>query len=166
MYNNMKTLLPLLLLLLITGLTAFKSTNPPVNDQDIVLLKDTNVRSALETLMKSGHPYGFVTIEVKGTEKFVQFAGCISTGLLFDLPTNQLNEAELEKAIAVLKPYGIEHETRVTYKDESKTEIRRQLSLFSKNLKGDVNLAVELTSRVIIDVFGENEDATLIIKGN
>jgi hypothetical protein len=162
----MKTLVPLLLLFLITGLSAFKSTNPPVNHQDIILLKDTNVRSALETLMKSGHPYGFVIVEVKGTEKFVQFVGCKSAGLMFDLPTGQLSEAELEKAIAVLKPYGIELETRVTYKGESKTEIKRQLSLFSKNIKDDINLAVELTSRIIINVFGEDENTEILITTN
>lgn len=133
-------------------------------DKGTTLLKDERIRTELLSMMKKEGPYTFLIFEEPKSGKFVQFAGNQNEELLFDLPSDQLSKDELQKASKILKGYDIKHETSPTYTDETETVENGTLSAFSKRINNDIDLAVELTSRVMIDVFGFDEKVTLKIE--
>jgi len=128
------------------------------------LLSEGKIRSELTKMMDKEGPYTFVIIEEPESGKFVQFAGNKNEELLFDFPSEQLSKKEFELASKILLNYDIHHETSPTYTDESETTQNGTLSTFSKRIKNDVDLAVELTSKIMIDVFEFDENITLKIE--
>lgn len=127
-------------------------------------LKDPAIRTAIEEMMQKEGPYTFVIFEEPNSGKFVQFAGNKKEELMFDLPSDQMSPPQLEKAKKILAGYGIYHETSPTYSDETETKVVGEMNLFSKRLNNDIDLAVELTSRIMIDVYGFDENTQLKIE--
>ncbi|WP_298902208.1 hypothetical protein [uncultured Psychroserpens sp.] len=132
--------------------------------QGTAKLKDDRIRAELVKMMEKKGPYTFVIFEEPNSGKFVQFAGNKNEELLFDLPSDQLSKTQLENAKNILKTYDIIHETSPTYTDETETAENGSLSTFSKRINNDIDLAIELTSRVMIDVFGFDEHVKLSIE--
>jgi hypothetical protein len=60
------------------------------------------VRRALYALLQRDGDDAFVIFEDQRTQKFVQFAGSSSEGLLLDLPLQALTGAERERAAVIL----------------------------------------------------------------
>lgn len=60
------------------------------------------VRKALYALLQRDGEDAFVIFEDQRTQKFVQFAGSASEGLLLDLPFQALTDAERERATVIL----------------------------------------------------------------
>jgi len=127
-------------------------------------LKDERIRAELVKMMEKDGPFTFVIFEESNTGKFVQFAGNKNQELTFDFPSNQLSKEEFQKANEILKKYSIEHKIEPTYTDETETEVAGSISSFTKRINNDIDLAIELISRVMIDVFGFNENIELNIE--
>lgn len=133
-------------------------------DKGKALLSDERIRIELEMMMEKEGPYTFVIFEEEETGKFVQFAGNKNEELLFDFPSAQLSKEEFERAGEVLEEYDIKHETSPTYTDETEAVENGSLSTFSKHLDDDIDLAVELTSVVMVEVLGFDKDVRLKVQ--
>ena len=162
----MKSTFSLIIIALFLSLHACNGINDSSSTDKTILLKDPRIALELEQMIKSEDPYAFVTFEVAGTGKFVQFSSNKHADLAFDLPSKQLTPEELQKATSVLETYDIFHETSVMYEDETETEVVGEMDLFNKDIDRDVSLAIELTSRIILEVFGEDENVKLVITTN
>ena len=114
-------------------------------------------------MMAKEGPHSFVIFEEPISGKYVQFAGNKNEDLLFDLPSDQLSKEEFDKAKAILATYDITHEISPTYTDATETVEAGTLAVFSKHIDNDIDLAVELTSRIMVDVFGFDTTVELTI---
>ena len=129
-----------------------------------VKLKDNRIRDEIEKMMKKDGPHTFVIFEEPLSGKFVQFAGNKQEELLFDLPSDQMDKEELERAKKILSEYGIIHQTSPTYSDETEMEIVGTLNVFSKRINNDIDFAEELASRVMTEIFGFSKNIELKIE--
>lgn len=132
--------------------------------KEITQLKDERIRTELVKMMNKKGPYTFVIFEEVKSGKFVQFAGNKNEELLFDFPSQQLSKDQFQRAEALLNNYAIKHETSPTYTDETETTVNGTFSTFSKRINNDIDLAVELTSKIMIDVFGFDENVKFKIE--
>lgn len=156
--------MPRLIFLLVFAIGLGACSQSSKSDQEIVLLTDKNIRTKLVELMEKEDGFRFVTFIEPYTGKFVQFGGEEKNELIFDLPCEQLSHSELKKAVAILKTYNIVHQYRPAYSDETETEEVGTFSVFDQKIEGDPDLGVELTSRIMIDVFGFKKDIKLEVK--
>ncbi|MFS4466842.1 hypothetical protein [Maribacter sp. 2210JD10-5] len=121
------------------------------NEKNKVLLQDQRIQKTLEELLLKETPNAAVIFEEPSTQKFIQFAGSKTEELLFDFPSSQLSAAEFEKATTILKEYQIEHHAGT-------------FSTFSKPIEKNIDLAIELISKIMIEVLGTDEDVKLTIQ--
>lgn len=118
---------------------------------------------ALINLLQEEDPYAFVIIEEPKSKHFVQFARAKENDLLFDLPTQQMSEDEFKKATELLANYGIEPKTIKMYSDQSLSEVKGEVTVFSNSIHQNIDLAIELTEQVLSNVFGISMDTPLEI---
>ncbi len=124
------------------------------------------IYAALERLLARSNQDAFLIIEEPKSQKFVQFAGSSEEPLIFDLPAQGLSEEELERAKALFADYDIEMEATPIYEDESMERIVDQQYGFSAILDQELELAVELASLVLLEVYGLEADAKLTLEEN
>ena len=154
-----------ILLLALMGTVLLACTQPQQNTpKGKPQLQDERIRAELVKLMEKEGPYTFVVFEEPSTGKFVQFAGSKNEELLFDLPSDQLSKEEFDRAKAILATYDITHEISPTYTDATETVEAGTLAVFSTHINNDIDLAVELTSRIMMDVFGFDATVELTIQ--
>ncbi len=95
----------------------------------------------------------FLIITVRGTDKFVQFAGGAGEDLLLDLPRATLTDAEFERAGRFLPAVG------VSMAGES------DMPSFSANFGSDVDAAAEAVGVVLMRVYEFDAAAGLEFEG-
>lgn len=98
----------------------------------------------------------FAIMEEPETESFVQFAFDEGDGLVFDCPTMSFDEEELEKAVAVMKRFGINHENPAG----------DDFSSFTANIGMNIELAAQIATAVFTEIFMFSEDVRFDITIN
>ena len=123
------------------------------------------IRIALKALLKRDDFDAFIIIREQNTNKFIQFA--INEGsLLFDFPSNQLNDNQLNIAKKILSPYQILFEVQKAYDPDDNTKVVGEFGGFSKKINNDFDQAIEIIEKIITQVFDVNGEINLIIDEN
>lgn len=110
------------------------------------------VRQSLGRLLERCGEGTCVIIEDTKTEKFVQFAGVESEGLIFDLPREAMSDKELARAKKVLPTMGIVFGKRDLY-DKPDGEVVGRWSGFSLDLGSDIESATNAVMLVFEKVY-------------
>lgn len=129
----------------------------PYNAQRNEMIKEVamkeRIKHALQTIMQNKGDDWFIIIEEPEQEKFVQFAFDEGEGLIFDLPFQALNKTELAKARKLMAEFSITPEAQPAFDQHSGKEIGKQES-FNAQVGGDLELAINLSYRVFVEVYG------------
>jgi hypothetical protein len=112
----------------------------------------SNIRRWIENMTQLEGDGWYIIFQEPTSDKFVQFAWGEHDGLLFDLPTQQLSTAELDKAKGLLRKHHIPLET-----DDG-------IDQFIKRIGPEKDLAAELAHTVLYQVYGFAEDTTLSVR--
>ena len=132
----------------------YKQKNSQMKKSELTNQQKEEIRSALESLLQKEGLDAFVIIDETNSGKFVQFA-VNENQLLFDLPTGQLNDNQLDKAKSILAEFEIFHQVQ-----------RNEFGVFTKEIGGDVDLAIEIVERLIKEVFNIEGNIKLLIEEN
>lgn len=112
------------------------------------------VTSALKEMLDA-RTDPFLIIEVAGTKKYIQFYN-ENPGILLDLPTNTLNQAEIDKASVFFEKHGIEkRETIATNVNNRKEFVILGWRHVYKN--SDLEKVVSITLEALSEIYGINE---------
>jgi hypothetical protein len=144
-YKQMKglTILTICCFIVISCIKNQESKN--MHNQEII-------KEALSSLLTRNNDDAFVIIEDEAKNKFVQFAGNSTQDLLLDLPSQTLNEHELERAKLLFKKYDVYFEKWDVY-DEPGGKVSGQQYGFSMNLGDDVDKAAHITISIFTEVY-------------
>lgn len=123
------------------------------------------IESALSRLLVRTEGNAFVIIEHRASGKFVQFAGSKSEPLLLDLPRQALNNAELERAIVLVRGLGADLE-KWPMLDRPSGEVVGTESGFQLKLGQDTKQAADLALRIFAEVFQLPRDSPLSLEEN
>jgi len=123
------------------------------------------IRAALERLTLRGNKDAFVIIEDKGTGRFVQYAGGLTQGLLFDLPVQGLTPQELSRAACVLGRYGVYLEQHPMYDRPGGRKVGTSLAL-NRDLGRDIEAATEIAYAALTEIYMVREPIDLSIEEN
>ncbi len=123
------------------------------------------IKNALEVLFKREHKYSFVMINETTTDKYVQFS-ISDSELMFDMPTNQLNAAEKVRAKKVMKKYKISSKQLKFHDPNDSTKIVLELETYNKKIGVDIDLAIKITEKTIVDVFKVDKEIKITIDEN
>ncbi|WP_170110166.1 caspase family protein [Flavilitoribacter nigricans] len=110
------------------------------------------LRKAFQDLQQRTNSDAFVIIQEEKSGKFVQFAGGKGQEIFFDLPTINWEEDQKALAVQVLKPFGIELE-EMQLGSRKKPRTDPDMIHFNHIVGQDIDLALELISRVMLDVY-------------
>jgi hypothetical protein len=127
--------------------------------------KKRDIRTALNMLLGRQKDDAFVIIEDRKSKKFVQFAGGAGQGLHFDLPSQPLSLEEMNRAKVVLAEYGIQMEEWEVYDRPGGKVVGMQRG-FQADLGLDLDQAVEIVWRVLMDVYRFDQDFPMGIEEN
>lgn len=135
------------------------SQDSPKTKPGIQLLADRTIeriRTALHQLLTRTNEDAFVIISEEASGRFVQFAGGAENDLLFDLPTFDMDRTMISQIREVLKDYdpGLQ-----------KAKLNPG-TIFNLEIDRDVELALVITSRIMIEAFGFNQDVDLHLEEN
>ena len=122
---------------------------PTGNAMDLSNIEE-DINQAVDELVRKEGDGWFMIIEDSRTRKFVQFVWGATEGLTFDLPSQTLNQVELERAKKVLANYDIVLETWELY-DRPNGKVVGEQSGFNK----DISNSPELAKKIALDVFLE-----------
>ena len=131
---------------------------------DTPLLADASVkrlRKAFLDLMERTNSDAFIIVQEALSKQFVQFSGGAEQELLFNLPTVALDSDVIARAMMVLKDYGIGLTPSQYYTDSSMTEKMEAVIDFNQKIGRDPELAIELVSRVMMEVYGFDREAEM-----
>ena len=111
---------------------------------------ERDINQAVDELVRKEGDGWFMIIEDPRTRKFIQFAWGATEGFIFDLPSQALDQIELQRAKEVLSNYDIVLETWAVY-DRPNGKVVGEQSGFNK----DIGDAPELAKKIALDVFKE-----------
>ena len=118
------------------------------------------IREGLEALLRvDGSPI-YVSVEDVATGNLLQFAGSSKDKLFFNLPAKQFTKSEIRRARSVLNPYKIRYTEEPLFLDEQGNR-GDALKTFSKNIGDNIDLALEICSKVFFDIYQAREDVRL-----
>ena len=147
-----------------TYLVAFLIFGKRERKKYIHLFSDRNahiIKEGLESLLRvEGRPV-YLTIEDLKTGKILQFAGSSQDKLYMNLPAKDFSESDVRRAMSVLNPYKISFEDEPLYLDEEGRNMGDSLRTFSKNLGDNIDLALEICSKVFFDIYRADDDIRL-----
>ncbi len=109
--------------------------------------QNDQIKKAIQDLLVRTNFDAFLIIEDPKTKKYVQYATSEKDGLYFSLPTIMLSDEEIERARLVLGEYDIH------LNHEHKGDRSYAMQEFAKSLGQDVDLATELVSRIMLEVY-------------
>ncbi|MDD3148716.1 MAG: hypothetical protein PHD82_15585 [Candidatus Riflebacteria bacterium] len=118
------------------------------------------IKTAIEMILQNKGEDWFIIIEEPEKEKFVQFTFDEGSGLYFDLPFQALDKSELERARKVLAEFSIFPGQADAYETHAEEKSGIQES-FNHHVGQDLDLAVKISCRVFVDVFGYDESVSL-----
>lgn len=119
---------------------------------------------ALQKLLKRTNSDAFVIINEQITENYVQFV--VNGGqLLFDVPTIQFNDQQIIKAKQVLSVYDVQLDD-LAAPNPNEQKITRKFSVFNKNLGTDITTAIQMSEKMIVEVFNVTQKINLKIDEN
>ncbi len=111
---------------------------------------ERDINQAVDELVRKEGDGWFMIIEDPRTRKYIQFVWGTTEGFIFDLPSQALDQIELQRAKEVLSNYDIVLETWAVYDRPNGTVVGEQ-SGFNK----DIGDAPELAKKIALDVFIE-----------
>lgn len=144
------------------GLFSFFNSNNNKKDGNAVLTKE-RIMFEIGFMLTKHADDAFVIFTEPKSGKFVQFAGNKNEALLFDLPSGQLSEAEFKRATELLAAYDIHPDAAQTYTDQNKMTINGIHHSFTKSLGNNIELATDLTLRIMTEVFEFSENIKITI---
>ncbi|MEX2670713.1 MAG: hypothetical protein WD294_01245 [Phycisphaeraceae bacterium] len=149
---------PILLVFAALGLTGCVESASPVTQatpmEAMVKVGDQSQFTAMLQTLLDQPPGAFIVIEHPETQKFVQFAGSRTEGLLLDLPTHTLTTDETERARRLLQPRGA---TELQLGDDGKD----QPSTFQLQFNRDAQAAAQLCRDIFQDIYQYPPDRLL-----
>jgi hypothetical protein len=122
---------------------------PAGNAMDLSSI-EKDINQAVDELVRKEGDGWFMIIEDPRTRKFVQFVWGTTEGLSFDLPSQALDQVELQRAKKVLSVYDIALETWQVYDRPNGNVVGEQCG-FNK----DISDTPELAKKIALDVFLE-----------
>lgn len=115
------------------------------------------IKNAIKTVCGNIGDGWILIIEDPETESFVQFAFDSSSGLVFDLPFQALNQQQVQLARQTLGPYEIFPYTTTDPTGNAKDEQRT----FNADVGFDIDLATELSVACFNEVYKLAVDSSL-----
>lgn len=123
------------------------------------------IRNSLQDLIKRDNSDAFVIITETTTDRFLQFA-INNNQLLFDLPSGQLTPGELSKTKTILKEFNIPYTIQKAYDPNDATKVIGEFGGFSKEIGDDIDLALNITEKLITKVFNTKNKIAIKIDEN
>ncbi len=109
------------------------------------------IETALGDLILHEKEGAFLLVKESETKLFVEFTNDLRGHLLFDVPLNNLSEAQIEKLEALYKEFEIVEP--IQNLSEAEMEVVGKTGAF-KFLGNDFEKGIEILSRIFSDVFG------------
>lgn len=126
---------------------------------------EAKIRMALTALLKNEGTPRYINLEEPTTGSVLQFAGSVNEKLFFNLPAKRFDERQIQRAKSVLNPYQIRFEEEPLYLDEAGNQVGDSLRTFSKNIGDNIDLALEICSKVFFDIYRLEDGFELEVSG-
>jgi hypothetical protein len=123
------------------GKHAFKSENA------------TLIKTSLINLLDSSNKPPYVTIVDELSGHIIQFARTERGKLYLNLPAKRFSAEELKRGKKILKPYRVDYFEEPLILDVGGRTYGDAIKSFSRDIDDDVDLAIELCSKIMFEVF-------------
>jgi len=133
---------------------------------ELSISQKNEIEFELKGLLERDTEDSFLIIIEQNSDNFVQFV--MNSGALeFDLPASQLDDDQLLRAQEILGEYNITMELEKMYDDVDTDRVVGEFRVFHKAIPNNkIDLSLEITEKLITQVFQPNEDVQLKITKN